>query len=233
MVSSWNNAPYCRECFDSIKLLPVEHCCYSCSVPIPGLKYVPVQPDQISEEKIRPRCFQCTVKRPFFEHIRAAGLYQKSGPLRNGILALKHSRNTSLLRPFTNLLEETYKNDPFFQRIDLLVPVPLHWSRFVRRGFNQSTFLAQKLSRRIGIPYHVSLLKRKKQTPPQHGDRTNRTKNVAKAFSLTKKEVITDQRILLVDDVITTGATLDECSRVLMENGAEAVFGIAVARVIP
>lgn len=115
--------------------------------------------------------------------------------------------------------------------IDLLVPIPIHHKREWSRGFNQTEKIAESLSHMINIPYK-NIIKRDRNTETQVGkERAERLINVQDAFSLENDEVISHyQRIMLVDDVMTTGATLEECAEVLKKKGIQKVYAIVLAR---
>ncbi|MBY0432162.1 MAG: ComF family protein, partial [Rhodospirillales bacterium] len=115
---------------------------------------------------------------------------------------------------------------------DLLVPVPLHWGRLFRRRYNQAALLAVHLARLSGRPCVPDLLERNRATPSQgHLGRTQRAGNVRNAFSLRSGVRVEGCRVLLVDDVFTTGATLSECARTLQAGGAAQVDALTLARV--
>ena len=113
----------------------------------------------------------------------------------------------------------------------MLVPVPLATGRRRQRGFNQSELIAQCIAVRIDVPVSTSALERIRETPPQVGQgATARRENVAGAFACRDPGVVSGRRIGLVDDVMTTGATLDACAEALKLAGASRVYGIVVAR---
>jgi ComF family protein len=117
---------------------------------------------------------------------------------------------------------------------ELIVPVPLHYFRLVRRGFNQSAWLTAALSRSSGVPMSVDALKRVRATPIQGGlSAEGRRRNVQGAFRVraSRTKLVRERRILLVDDVLTTGATAEACSRVLKRAGARCVDVLTLARV--
>ena len=128
--------------------------------------------------------------------------------------------------------------DTFFQfwdgdAIDLLVPVPLHVKRLRERGFNQAHLLIRRWAKQEGIPFDGLTLSRSRWTAPQTGlSRSERRKNIKGAFSIRHPERIKGRKIVLVDDVYTTGATVNECARVLMKAGAEFVDVLTLARAV-
>jgi ComF family protein len=107
---------------------------------------------------------------------------------------------------------------------DLILPVPLHKQRLRERGFNQALLLVRELSRRTGIPYRMNVLQKKRPTLPQvHLSGAEREKGVRKSFDILSGEELEGKTILLVDDVYTTGATVNECSKVLLAAGAARI----------
>ncbi len=118
---------------------------------------------------------------------------------------------------------------------DLIVPVPLHLERLKERGFNQSGLLAGELARKLRVPVSFDTIIRKNQTEPQTRlNRVQRLKNVKGAFELSGARDVQGRRILLVDDVFTTGTTLSECARTLKKKGgASEVHALTVTRALP
>jgi ComF family protein len=121
---------------------------------------------------------------------------------------------------------------PLFD-FDLIVPIPLHGSRLYERGFNQALLLADRVGDRFSIPVCYDNLVRTRPTRPQvELSGLDRVKNVAGAFSLVTPHAIKNSRILLVDDVFTTGATMNECASVLKTSGARYVAALTLARAV-
>lgn len=120
---------------------------------------------------------------------------------------------------------------PREQRFDLIVPLPLHWRRRWERGFNQAALLAQVVAQRSGVPA-ASVMRRIRATPPQAGlSNAKRRLNVSGAFAIKRNSSLRGQRILLVDDVMTTGASAAACARALKQAGAVHVTLLTLARV--
>ena len=116
---------------------------------------------------------------------------------------------------------------------DLIIPVPLHPKRLRWRGFNQSVLLARQVSREYAIPLDPFVVYRNKETPPQTQlTEDERRKNVRGAFSLNDQKSVKGKRILLIDDVYTSGATVNECSRALKRGGAKEVYVLTLARAV-
>ena len=162
---------------------------------------------------------------------RAVGYYE--GLFREAIHRWKYEGKTSLTPFFGEWMVEGLRRYWQPPSPDLIVPVPLHRKRLRERGLNQAVLLARELSRRTGIPYSKKVLQKKKPTLPQVSlSGSEREKGVKGAFRMTKKERLEGKLILLVDDVYTTGATVNECSKVLMAGGAARVDVLTLAHAI-
>ncbi|MBI4464119.1 MAG: ComF family protein [Acidobacteria bacterium] len=166
-----------------------------------------------------------------FEQARSFGRYE--GSLRALIQRLKYDGLRPLARPLGNCLANA------FHRLtgdswDWVVPVPLHPKRKRQRGFNQAELLAARLSRLCRVPLGSRDCVRVRETRPQTGLRAaERRKNVAGAFHVPHPQRVRSRRLLLVDDVLTTGATANACARALLDAGAEGVWVVTLARAHP
>jgi ComF family protein len=155
------------------------------------------------------------------------------GASRDLIQAFKYRNKTHLRRPLALLTLESLSEFMQSRRPDLVVPVPLHRKKLSSRGFNQAVLLGEILSQRLQIPLDRRNLRRIRWTEPQvnlaAGDRRE---NVKGAFAVRDSALVTGRRMLLVDDVLTTGSTAEECARVLKASGAADVTVITVARAL-
>ncbi len=150
------------------------------------------------------------------------------GALRELIHLFKYGRMKPLSRPLSAHLAAALPRD---QPFDAVVPVPLHWRRAWSRGFNQSELLARAMARRCGIPVLKSLI-RDRATETQAGlTHARRRSNVANAFRMKRRRSVQGMRILLIDDVMTTGATGSACATALKRAGAKSVSLLTLARV--
>lgn len=198
--------------------------CDQCGLPLPG--------GQDGPEVLRPLCDQCLRCPPIWHQARAALLYD--GLAREMILRLKHSDQGALAIPLGRWMAKA--GAPLLAQSDLIAPIPLHWWRELRRKENQSALLAQQIAKLSGLPLERRLLQRHRATPPQEGrDRLARAENLAGAFRLRPKfaPALQGRRVLLIDDVLTSGATMAEASRVLLDHGAARVHVLVAARVAP
>ncbi|GIL41252.1 phosphoribosyltransferase [Rhodospirillales bacterium TMPK1] len=174
-------------------------------------------------------CATCAGAPPAFDRARAALRYDDaSRPL---LLAFKHGDRLEGVPTFAAWLATAAHE--LLHDVDLIAPVPLHRWRLWSRRYNQAAELARALSKRTGIACAPHLLLRKRATPTQGGlSAQARMRNVAGAFALHADMQVKKRRVLLVDDVYTTGATLDACARVLRRAGAMQIDCVSLARVV-
>jgi ComF family protein len=174
-------------------------------------------------------CEDCLRKRPFFEKARAPYLYE--GSLLTAIHEFKYAEKTYLARPLGLLLSSFAKTWLHGHRKLLVMPVPLHPKRLRERGFNQSLLLADRVAETLDADLDFSSLKRIRYTKPQTGlGSKERKRNVRKAFGVSSREAVKGREVLLVDDVATTGSTLNECALTLKRAGCRQVFCLVLAR---
>jgi ComF family protein len=175
-------------------------------------------------------CGACLAHRPAFDRSRAALAYGDVS--RDLVLALKYQGRRDSLDLLARWMASA--GAELLPDAEIIVPVPLHYLRLVRRGFNQSVWLAASLSRRSGAELCIDALKRVRATPIQGGlSAEGRRRNVQGAFRVRKgrESRIKGKKILLIDDVLTTGATAEACSRALKRAGAQCVDVLTLARV--
>jgi ComF family protein len=175
-------------------------------------------------------CRQCQQHLLLLSGLRAFGSYQD--PLRTCIHALKYEGHRKLAEPLGQLLAETYIN--YRLPADILLPVPLHPERLRERGYNQSALLARTCASKLGIACREDLLIRQRATIPQVGlSFHERLHNVSGAFQAActfTTGALAERRILIIDDVCTTGATIEACAGPLFAAGARSVWGLVLAR---
>jgi ComF family protein len=175
-------------------------------------------------------CGACLVRRPAYDRARAALAYGDIS--RDLVLALKYQGRRDSLDLLARWMASA--GAELLADADMLVPVPLHYFRLVRRGFNQSVWLAAALAQKNQARLCVDALKRVRATPIQGGlSADGRRRNVQGAFRVRKarEALVRDKKILLFDDVLSTGATAEACSRALKRAGAQCVDVLALARV--
>jgi ComF family protein len=150
------------------------------------------------------------------------------------IIRFKYHRLEYLAQPLASMLSGIARKEGLVEEENLLLSVPLHWTRRLGRGFDQATFLGQRLSHFLGKPFSHRNLRRIRATASQTGlSESKRRENVRGAFKVRRSEAVKGKRVLLVDDVMTTGATASECARTLLSAGAKEVSVLVVARAQP
>ncbi len=173
-------------------------------------------------------CGPCQTDPPPFARARAAAIYEEEGPAGQAIKRFKYSRRLDMLPVMHHWLRRPLCQD-LALTADLVAPVPLHPRRLRQRGFNQSLLLAQAFPE---VRLERELITRVRHTPPQTGlNPKARRDNVKGAFTVPGADMVKGKKILLIDDVFTTGATVKECARVLRKAGARQVDILTVARV--
>jgi len=204
----------CRERMPSI----VSPLCVVCGIPFTGA----------GEDHA---CGSCITSRHHVDAARAALVYDGVG--RDLIHSFKYRNKTHLRRPLALLTIEVLSGFVRLRAPSLIVPVPLHRRRVRSRGFNQALLLAELFSSHWQIPLDRHNLRRSRWTEPQVNlSASDRRANVKGAFSIQNSDLIYGRRVLLVDDVLTTGSTVEECARVLKNSGASEVAVITVARAL-
>jgi ComF family protein len=208
--------PVCPDCLKRPEPLSAEFFCVSCRTPFQNAF-------PLDEEG---KCGICRHGLRGFDAAYCFGAYE--GVLRDLIHLFKYGRVRTLDRPLGDLMASAL---PLDERFDAVAPIPMHWRRQWRRGFNQSELLARTLSRRSAIPL-VKALRRAQSTPAQAGlSNTARRRNVTGAFVCRLPDAVAGKRVLLIDDVLTTGSTAAACAAALKRAGAARVALLTVARV--
>jgi ComF family protein len=207
--------PLCLDCLQPPEPFRAEYFCASCRTPF--LNAFPLDSEG--------RCALCRHGLRGFDASYCFGSYE--GLLREWIHLYKYGRVKTMGRPLGELLSAALPRD---ERFDAVVPVPLHWRRRWQRGFNQSELLARGIAKHCGVPV-MAALRRVRHTSTQTGlSITSRRRNVAGAFQVRHRLPVAGRRILLIDDVMTTGSTVAACAAVLRRAGALRIVVLTVAR---
>ena len=176
-------------------------------------------------------CAAC--RRGYFHFDFARSYGRLEDPLQAIIHQFKYGSHPSLARPLARLLHALWVQDYRDRAPDMIVPVPLHKDRQRERGFNQACLLARHLSRWTQVPLMATVLVRHRSTAVQAGlSRGQRRRNIQGAFRVADRAAVRKRAVLVVDDVFTTGATLNECARMLGKQGAHRVDVLTIARVV-
>lgn len=205
----------CRTCWDSLNILPHPFCPLCRSLLDEKLRKCPKCPESLALSLNR----SLGVFDPYYQTL---------------IHHFKYNRKFSIGKNLGRRLGGILKKEEFSKGFDYIIPVPLHPSRKRERGYNQSRILAEEISETVSVPLMEKVLIRKKKTEDQtHLSPEERERNVRGAFVVRTNSALQGKKIILVDDVMTTGATLKECARVIKEAGAREVVGVTLVVVNP
>jgi len=182
-------------------------------------------------------CGNCIARRPHFTRARAWACYPgdpgDEHPLREILQRFKYGRKVALGKPLGRLMAIECREFFDDSDVDVVIPVPLHPRRLRWRGFNQSVVLAREIGKQWHLPVDPFALARARETPPQTKlNEEERRINMRRAFSVSADESVEGKAVLLIDDVYTSGATVNECSRALKRGGAKEVFVLTLARTV-
>ena len=199
----------CAACTEKMPFVK-GHICASCGVPLAG------------ESDWCPRCQD----RDFaFEKARSPLVYE--GLARTPVYALKFGGKRYIAKLLGAMMSDCYLSSDM--RCDIIVPVPMSESELKKRGFNQAELLAREVGGRLGMPVLPALIKLRDTRPQKELTGKERAKNLEGSFTAAFAEYISGRRLLLADDVLTTGATADECARTLLKAGAKSVCVLTAA----
>ncbi len=217
-VSRFRECGVCSSCWDrvvALRIVPPR--CASCGLPLRNF-----------QDKGEHLCGDCIQQIPPYAGARSFGYH--TAELRRLVQGLKFQDGKNLVKLLVPLLAAAFGDSWSRDDFDVIVPVPLHVKRKRERGYNQSELLARSLAHQIAIPYGRALV-RVRPTLPQVGlTDSQRVENVRNAFRCANPQLISERRILLIDDVMTTGATVASASRALLEGGSRRVSVLTVAR---
>ena len=231
--------PICDECLAGFETIGKE-ICQGCGLPLDAFPTESGEPvvagpviagqflAELADEK---RCGPCRMGAYHFDRARSLFCYQE-GVVR-AIVMLKFETMEPLADWFAERLARLVGNEAAYAGMDLVVPVPLHKVRQRERGFNHAELLSRGVAATLKLPHQAILLVRKKPRPDKHLlTERERWETVRGAFATRVGSRIDNKRVLLVDDVMTTGATLDACAKALRQAGATEVCGLTVARAV-
>jgi ComF family protein len=210
---------FCASCWNTIAPVALSRCA-QCDRPLPSPVAFTHSPTH--------RCHHCTVRPPAY--VKAWTLFPYLPPLQDAICLYKYRGKVSLAKPLARLMIDAL---PATLQADVIMPVPLHPSRLREREFNQSLLLADQIARHLHLPVSFTNLVRTLPSDPQSTlSRKERMKNLRRAFAVRDPGKIAQQRILLIDDVFTTGTTVNECAKVLRTSGAGDIVVLTLARTV-
>lgn len=208
----------CIPCWQQIHFI-TEPMCHACGLPFDY---------DIGEGAL---CGVCMHTRPAYSYARSAFRYDEHS--RKLITRFKYSDHTQLAKTYGSWLNKA--GEELLKHSDIIIPVPLHYFRFLKRRFNQSALLAHTLAKKSSVKCLPNALIRTRKTTPQTGlTSKQREKNVKGAFAINKRclKQINGKNILLIDDVMTTGSTINQCTKTLLKSGAAQVNVLTLARTV-
>ncbi len=205
---------FCSDCWSQLGLCFVDGFCMRCGREAGQFR------------QLLNCCQKCEDETYHFDSIACAGIYHP--PFSDLIVKFKLSDHVSLLPVLSDFAQKTFSRVPFFSQIDYLVPVPMYWLNYFHRGFNQSHLLAKSLDV-PGVKVNHNLVKVRRTKSQTAVTFAQRRKNLLGAFAVRKNHDFAGKNVCLIDDVKTTGATLDECAGVLKQAGATKVFAFVLA----
>ena len=201
----------CRECGYKVKFI-TDPFCMICGKPL--------------EENERELCNDCTRKN--HNYIRGVAAFTYTRELKESIYRFKYSNRREYAEFYGNMILKLKGHIIRSWQPDVIIPVPLHPARYRKRGFNQAELIAERLGKGLGVPVNSKILIRTVNTAPQKTlNDKERARNTKNAFQLTDN-IVKYRKVLLVDDIYTTGATLDSCAEVLMQSGVKEVYFAAI-----
>lgn len=220
-LTNASRIPVCEACLQSFERV-AEPLCEQCGRPFTA---------PMAAQTVQPLCRVCRAGTYGFTRARSFAIYNDA--LGAAIVLLKYEEVTRLGDWFAARLVETIAAHGNDFCPDVVVPVPLHADRLRERGYNQAEMIARPLARRLGLKLDPCLLARTRPRPPQLVlSRSERWKSVRGAYATREGVRVDKARVLLVDDVFTTGATLNACAGALRKAGAAEVMGLTVGRVV-
>ncbi|MCE5314870.1 MAG: ComF family protein [Armatimonadota bacterium] len=201
----------CANCIEQIDVIGEQHC-IRCAMPCEA-----------------PICNDCRNQLYEFESAASAGVYE--GVLRKALHALKYDRHLVMVEPLADLMTRCFPRRQFSGKVDVVVPIPIHRCRMVDRGFNQSLELSRRMCERLSLPLEPQVLYKTRRTRHQADlSQDQRVANLRCAFGVSNPNIVAGKQVLLVDDVFTTGSTLNEAALALKNAGAQSVHVYTLSR---
>lgn len=212
-----NDGDVCQECWQKIYWISRQSSCDICGAP---MRY-----------KLHHLCDHCRIERPIFDKSISVYVYDDFAKL--PILRLKHNDEISMAKTFAKWIYRIAKDEILSS--DIIIPVPIHVKKLRKRMYNQSYLIAKELSKLSKISSNPLILQKPINTMAQEGlSQEMRLKNVIGSFAIEAKyaQAISGKNVILIDDVITTGSTAQECTKVLKQHGAKRVILLTVAKTL-
>ncbi|MDR2007809.1 MAG: ComF family protein [Alphaproteobacteria bacterium] len=205
----------CSECFPKLQVA-YKHYCHMCGI----------------ELKVGDRCLGCQAKPKNFNSVSYCFVY--SPEVFKLIGGFKNNDKTYMAKFLSSFMIKKVNESGLANKIDIIIPVPIHYAKLIKRKYNHTGLLAKEIAKHFNKPFRVDVLQKTKKTADQMTlGSDKRLKNIKGAFNIKKNhlQLLKDKNILLVDDVLTTGATINECAKVLKRAGCSRVHVLCFARV--
>lgn len=211
---------FCAACWGNIDIIQ-QPWCHTCGIP---LEFAYTEDISLS------LCTRCMHTKPYYDYARSVYVYNDVS--KKGILALKHQDQTHHSHTYARILYKMYPT--ICAESDVIVPIPLHWQRLMMRRYNQAGLIAKHLGRFCNKPVDYDHLKRIVATKSQgRQGRAERIKNLDNAFSVSKVEAFYQKKILIIDDVMTTGVTLNQAACALRLAKPKQIICLTIAHALP
>lgn len=211
-ITEINDFLLCRYCMSILTFIQ-ENVCIKCGRPFSG-------------EYANGLCSECKNEKVYFD--RCSSVFEFSGMVQSALHRLKYEGEREIARGIGAFMSRKLKALKW--HVDIILPVPMHEKRMKERGYNQSLLLASEVARECNIDLYEGVLIRNRDTESQtHLSRMERVHNVKGAFDVIGKKAIQGKAVLIIDDIMTTGSTLNECSKVLKQEGAREIYCLAAA----
>ena len=205
---------FCSDCLSKIQKIPLSQVCPLCL-------------GKLEENK----CLNCHGVE--FSFLRIFSYFYFDKIVKNAVLNLKYNKRPKVGVALGNILGKELLNEGFDEKKSFVIPIPLNYKKYFKRGYNQSHFIAKGVAEITNMNFYNALYRNKNTQTQTKLSRHEREKNVENAFSINKKillEIPKDSNLFIVDDVFTTGSTLNECAKVLKRAGYTNIYGLTFAR---
>ena len=179
--------------------------------------------------KYEINCIKKIINEKYFDYLCCLLKYENN--VREKIIQYKFNEKSYLYKTFTKIIIKNKKIYGFLKLYDIIIPVPMHKNKKAVRGYNQSELIAKEMSKNMGLSFENDVLIKTKNTQVQSLlKKTQRTDNVKNAFAINNNEKINNKKVILIDDIYTTGSTVNECSKVLKQAGAKEICVVTIAK---
>ena len=158
-------------------------------------------------------------------------IFKYEGIIKERLIKFKFNEKPYIYKAFVNFLIKNEKICRFLKSYDIIIPVPIHYKRKITRGYNQSALVSSEIAKKLDIKHNEKILFKLVNNKPQSTkNKTEREENVLGVYSVRNKKLIYDKKVILVDDIYTTGSTVDECAKILKQEGVKEILVLTIAK---